>query len=69
MERALQACSLTYERSGSYAFICERDRVSFEVEVCRLQRMQLLTLRFKRISGAFWAYKRLCNQLVCQLAL
>ena len=77
IERVLNANSLEFEFDGNYSFICEKtkapskasDPISFEIEVCRLQRMNMLCVKFKRISGSFWSYQRLCSKLVGQLVL
>ena len=74
VERVLRANLIEFEFDNHFSFICDSAReddtsVCFEVEVCRLQRMNLLSLRFKRISGSFWSYQRLCSKLIAQLVL
>ena len=73
VKRVLQQMDIAYEGDG-FSVVCDYLRIegniTFEIEVCQLQRLNLLVgLKFKRISGPFWAYKRMCSQFITHLAL
>jgi MAP/microtubule affinity-regulating kinase len=43
--------------------------VIFQIEVCKIPRMNLHGLHFKRINGGVWSYKKCCNKLLSMMAL
>jgi hypothetical protein len=43
--------------------------VVFQVEVCRLPRLNMHGLHLKRISGSVWSYKKICNKLLSLIQL
>lgn len=46
---------------------CKYEKIEFIVEICRVTRLNLFGVNFKRLSGSFWSYKKLCNKLVGQM--
>ena len=68
VQRVLVDTETPFELSG-YVFVCSREDLAFEVEICRLGRASLYGLRFKRTSGDKWRYKELCEQLTACLKL
>ncbi|KAJ3033404.1 hypothetical protein HDV00_006370 [Rhizophlyctis rosea] len=46
-----------------------KSTVTFQIEICRVPRMNLYGLQFKRISGGVWNYKKVCNRLLGQMSL
>lgn len=38
--------------------------INFEVEVCKIPRLAMHGIRFRRLSGEIWEYKRLCTRLI-----
>ncbi|KAF2348556.1 Kinase associated domain 1 (KA1) [Trinorchestia longiramus] len=41
-------------------------RLSFELEVCRVARLNLVGIRRKRLKGDAWIYKRVCEERLLQ---
>jgi MAP/microtubule affinity-regulating kinase len=55
--------------TNKFVVQCSNNGLEFEVEVCKLPRLQLSGLRFKRVSGSSWTYKNLCSTLIEQMQL
>jgi serine/threonine protein kinase len=43
--------------------------ISFHVEICKVPRMDLNAIHFKRIAGGVWNYKKVCNRVLSQMSL
>lgn len=43
--------------------------IAFQIEVCKIPKLTLYGLHFKRLSGGVWNYKKVCNRLLTQMAL
>lgn len=74
VRRVLQECNLIFEFDGGFCFLAEESKesgtpVCLEIELCKVARMTLMGLHFKRIRGNIWAYKRLCNKIISLLTL
>jgi hypothetical protein len=41
--------------------------VTFQVEVCKVPRLNLYGLHFKRMNGGVWSYKKVCGLLLSQM--
>ncbi|KAK7070425.1 hypothetical protein SK128_005320, partial [Halocaridina rubra] len=39
-------------------------RLSFELEVCRVPRLDVIGIRRKRLKGDAWIYKRVCEEVL-----
>ena len=39
-------------------------KLSFELEVCRVARLNLVGIRRKRLKGDAWIYKRVCEEIL-----
>ena len=39
-------------------------RLSFELEVCRVARLNLIGIRRKRLKGDAWKYKKVCEEVL-----
>ena len=64
---ALESNGYEYEQREKYLLLCEQgqgeDALQFEMEVCRLPRLALHGVRFKRISGNSVSYKNTASKL------
>jgi len=41
--------------------------LAFQIEVCKVPKMNLHGLNFKRLTGGVWNYKKVCNKLLQQM--
>lgn len=39
-------------------------KLSFELEVCRVPRLDVVGIRRKRLKGDAWIYKRVCEEVL-----
>ncbi|KAJ3110371.1 MAP/microtubule affinity-regulating kinase 3 [Phlyctochytrium bullatum] len=43
--------------------------VVFQIEVCRIPRLNMCGLHFKRVGGGVWNYKKVCNKLLSTIVI
>ncbi|KAI9136261.1 hypothetical protein BKA69DRAFT_1105351 [Paraphysoderma sedebokerense] len=74
IERALMHSQIAYERVSDYLYSCEEilngvKGNKFEVEICRVERMNTYCIQTKRLRGTVWSHKKLCNRLIEEMSL
>ncbi|KAI9143302.1 KA1 domain/Ssp2 C-terminal domain-containing protein, partial [Paraphysoderma sedebokerense] len=78
--RVLKENEVSYMYDGGYVIECTANEgkgnedstkgsVVFEIEICKVPRLNLFGLHFKRLNGSIWNYKKVCNKLLAQMNL
>ncbi|KAJ3185440.1 hypothetical protein HDU87_000061 [Geranomyces variabilis] len=64
----LRVAGFTYVAEG-FLCLCEAGDIRLEAEICKLPRLVMHGIRFKRISGDMWKYKEICQRIMDGLGL
>ena len=73
--RVLEAKSISYEKKERYVVLCSYGEgdggnlVQWEMEVCKLPRLSVNGVRFKRITGQTMEFKEIASSVANELKL
>lgn len=69
IKRVLEFNNINYEQREKFLIECEQGETQWEMEVCKLPRLSLNGVRFKRIAGNSMAYKNIAAKITSDLRL
>lgn len=69
VHKVLKANEVQYEQIEPFTLSCNHGQVSFEMEVCKLPRLNVHGVRHKRIAGPSIGYKHICSKILSELDL
>ena len=82
VRRVLEANAIKFTQSANtFTFYCADEAVAgdvnakqagpieFEIEVCKIEKLALYGLHFRRVRGNTWPYTQICQKLMQQFRL
>eukprot|EP00039_Didymoeca_costata_P030836 m.31657 g.31657 ORF g.31657 m.31657 type:complete len:613 (+) comp8335_c0_seq1:239-2077(+) len=69
LRKVLTANEVNFQKSDPFTLVCNHGSVQFEMEVCKLPRLNMHGVRHKRISGQSLGYKNICSKILGELEL
>ncbi|KAJ1512524.1 MAP/microtubule affinity-regulating kinase 3 [Coelomomyces lativittatus] len=66
LKRVLKEMEIDFVHESGFVVECtaKEQGLTFEIEICKVPRLQMHGIQFKRISGGIWAYKKTCNKML-----
>eukprot|EP00127_Corallochytrium_limacisporum_P004237 Clim_evm182s157 gene=Clim_evmTU182s157 len=69
MKRVCGENGVTYTQNDPFSLICTKRDIQWEMEVCKLPRLSMNGVRYKRLAGNPVMYKTVCTQLISGMKL
>jgi len=57
----------TNQWNTHYCLVCAKHNLTFELEICSLPNLDINGIKFSRISGDIWLYKKICKKILKKL--
>eukprot|EP00035_Acanthoeca_spectabilis_P021758 m.440038 g.440038 ORF g.440038 m.440038 type:complete len:687 (+) comp18458_c0_seq1:135-2195(+) len=68
IQRVLARNGIKCQRSDAFVLSCAHEKLSFEMEVCKMPRLSMHGIRHRRIGGDSLSYKNVCSRILQEMA-